>query len=127
MIIWVCVITILNDTIIFVIISIPRKWYDISIIVFIFSRSNMINNKINHEEHSFCMKRFHQILEILFCSEMGVYFCKVFCPIAMIALVRIFYDWRNTNSIETKTLNILKITFNSFERSSTIVIPICTS
>lgn len=83
--------------------------------------SNVVTNDVNHHPNILGMGSLNQVVEIVLRAEVFVDLLPVACPVAMVTRVQVVNDWRDPDSIETHTLNVIKIVGDSLESTTTVV------
>jgi len=81
---------------------------------------DVIGNNIDHHVNSFIVAGFNQVLEVIIRSEVGVSLLPVSGPVSVVPTVHIVNNWRDPNSIESHTLDVVKLVGDSAPGSSAV-------
>ena len=107
---------------------------DITLIVIMISRiewldrtevhtnwGNVIGNHINHNKDTFVMSSLNHVLKILVGSEVIIGSSPVSSPVPVVTWLLVIDDWRDPDSIESHTGDIVKVFNHSFVSSSAVI------
>jgi len=81
----------------------------------------MVRNDINHDPDIFFVASFNQVLEVISSTKIGIDFINIGSSVTVVVTRHIGWDRRDPNSIESHTLDVIKVVDNSLEGSSAIV------
>jgi len=83
--------------------------------------SNVVSNDVNHHPNILGMGSLNQVVEVILRAEVIVDLLPVAGPVAVVTRVQVINDWRDPDSIETHTLNVIEVVGDSLESTTAVV------
>lgn len=83
--------------------------------------SNVVTNDVNHHPNTLGMGSLNQVVEVVLRAEVFVDLLPVAGPVAVVTRVQVVNDWRDPDSIETHTLNVIEVVGDSLESTTAVV------
>jgi len=81
----------------------------------------MVGNNIDHDPDVFLMASVNQLDEFFRSTEVLVDLIEVAGPISVVATGSVGDDWRDPDSVESHTLNVVQIVQDALESTTAVV------
>lgn len=87
----------------------------------------VVGDDVDHHPNSSGVSSIDELLQVALGAEVFVDFLPVGSPVAVVATIQVFDDWRNPDGVESHALDVVKVVSDSFPSSTTVSVEITTS
>jgi hypothetical protein len=101
------------------------EWVELAVVLA--DWTNVVGHNIDHHPDALGMGSFHELLQVVLGSKVGVDGFPVTSPVSVVSTIGVVHNWGDPNGIESHSLNVVKLLDHTLVITSAVARKVTTS